>query len=683
MAPTLSRLRRLACVFTVLLGSCSVLAKPLDKEQQWPSERYDYIVVGSGPGGGVLASNLARAGYSTLLVEAGDDESADVTTQVPALSSVGHGNRIFGAAQVWDFYAKHYSNTSQNLRNNHLTWTLPNGSYYIGNGASAPEDATLLGVYYPRGSSLGGSSIVNAMVSLLPSESDWDYVMNVTGDTSWSHDNMQKIFERIEKNIYLPEDTPGHGFSGFFQTNKDDGSYYTRNPRVATVLGAMVKLIGLDPSKVLDYIRSDANLLDPKRDFKQGLWGQPLHATEIWKRYSSRDYVLATVRATRTDGSKKYPLYLQLNSLATRVLFKDEDKDKVTRQGGQKPRAIGVEYLEGKSVYKGDPRYDAAAKGVLKQALAKKEVIVSGGAFNSPQLLQLSGIGARSELENLGIKVISDLPGVGRNLQDNQELPILGSAQENFTPIVNPDDPTCTYGAPGDPCLDLFYQGKGPYSSAPAISNMFTLKTGHSPDGERDICLFSVPFAFRGFWPILNQSRNDPPNTFGMSMVKMHPQNKAGYVKIRSADPTDIPEINFELFKEGAETDIGAMMDAIAFGRRAYTAVPGPLGPITPIEPPCSTIDDNGWCGSNDDKEWIMDQTFGHHPVGTCAIGAKDDDMAVVDSEFRVRGVERLRVVDASVFPRVPGAFPVLPTFIIGQKASDVVLAEANDLDET
>lgn len=142
-------------------------------------ETYDYIVVGSGPGGGVTASNLALAGYSVLLLEAGSDDSDEQSTEIAALSYPGI------SSLQWSFFVKHHSDAEQELRNNHLTWQFPNGTYWVGSGAKAPGGARLLGVYYPRGVTLGGSAIVNAMAVVLPRDNDWDYIANLTGDLSW------------------------------------------------------------------------------------------------------------------------------------------------------------------------------------------------------------------------------------------------------------------------------------------------------------------------------------------------------------------------------------------------------------------------------------------------------------------------------------------------------------------
>jgi choline dehydrogenase len=489
--------------------------------------------------------------------------------------------------------------------------------------------------------------------------------------------DMRRIFQKIEHNNYLPANTTGHGFTGWLQTNVADAAAYAAGTLRLSVFQAALKIIGWNSDAVLDYITGDGNYLSPTRDQTEGLWGLPFHVTPNWKRFSPRDYILETLNVTTANGTQKYPLHLQLESLATKVLF-DE-----CRGNGTKPQAVGVEYLQGKSLFRADPRHKSTATGVKMQAFARKEVIIAGGTFSSPQLLQLSGIGPKALLQKHNISVVSDLPGVGRNLQDNYELPVIGHAQINLGDTVDPNAPACTFGAPGDPCVDLWRKSEGPYARGGSNSNAFLLKTAHAVEGERDMLLFATGnYALRGFQPDTKQNlTGDPPNTFSWSTVKMHPQNGAGVIQIKSADPQDPPDVNLNYFAEGAETDMGSILDTIAFARKAYASTAAPVGPVEPVSPPCPAADilETGYCRDLEvDRRWIEDQAFGHHPTSTNSVGPDSNPLAVLDTRLRVKGVERLRVVDASAFPRCPGAFPAVATYMLSEKATELVLEDAS-----
>ncbi|KAK7178223.1 choline dehydrogenase [Paraphaeosphaeria sporulosa] len=634
------------------------------------NDTYDYVVVGSGPGGGPLASHLARAGFKTLLLEAGDDESTDPNSQVLAWG------RAIGIAEnlSWSFWVRHYDDIELTKQYQHLTWRLPNGDLWVGPGSSAPAGAEMLGVQYPRGATLGGSSIVNAGLTVLPSDSDWEYIKNITSDASWNAQHMRELFVKLEKNQYLPPGTPGHGFDGYLETIAGNGSAFLASPQATEILRSMAAEAGQNATDLPKLLGADANLLSRNRDQITGLSGLPFHANTTWGRYSSRERVLDTLRAVDRKGNKKYALDLRLNSYASKILFDKPKRD-------SPPRAIGLEYLEGKSIYQGDLRYNSSNKATPRRVYAKKEVILSGGSFNTPQLLLLSGVGPAADLNALKIPVVADLPGVGRNMQDHNEIAVIGEAAEGFDFDAAPGFPRsqCTWGAPNDPCYQLFLQGQGPYTEPGLNSDLTFLKTNHSNIGERDIAIFSGPFAFRGLWPATrDQSWHDPPNTWGLHGVHMHGNNRAGYLKLRSADPTVPPEINFRHFSgECAEEDIAAMKEFVAWGRRVFDRVKAPVAPVKITWPPCSgTVTAGGSCSvATNDEDFIRQNTFGHHVTGTCSIGPNSDKDAVLDSKFRVRGVAGLRVVDASAFPRAPGAFPVLATYMLSEKAAETILS--------
>lgn len=466
---------------------------------------------------------------------------------------------------------------------------------------------------------------------------------------------MRKYFIDLEKDHSVPVGTPGHGFSGFLDVSVNDNSLLANQSLAQTVLKSVASHSGQDPNALFSLIHRDLNNNDANRDQQTGIFGFPAHRDPRGRRVSARNPVVDTVNKTKK-------LTLQLTSLVTKVLF-----DTVVK--GQDPNAIGVEYLFGKSMYSADPRYNASNKGVTKRAFARKEVILSGGAFNSPQMLKLSGIGPAAELKKFGIPVLVDLPGVGANLQDNNEFGLIATAAEDFVSTA----PACTYGAPGDPCLAAWeVEGTGPYAQGPLDAIMY--KTANA--SERDVFIWGTPSSYRGYWPANTENAVTPvdgANTWGFAMVKMTPNSNgksAGTVLLKSADPRDVPDINFRFYSDPATaaSELAAIADAVAFGRNVLSSVPAPLGPFTENFP---CVGGSGTCNVEDT---VKTQTWSHHATSTCAIGKNGDKMAVLDANFKVRGVKSLRVVDASALPRTPGAFPVVPTFMISEKASAVIL---------
>lgn len=448
-------------------------------------------------------------------------------------------------------------------------------------------------------------------------------------------DNMRKVFERMEKNNYLTRGAPGHGFDGYFQTQMGTRQQARLGPlagnRVMEVYAQDLCLT----QNMTELLTRDPNEPAADRDQTQSIYGLVSHQYANGTRYSSRDYIQ---EEARRPGSN---LTVSVNSLATRVLFDTAGGCGSSNNNiNNKPRAVGVEYLEGASVYRADFRHSGSSAGTKKTVMARREVIVSGGAFNSPQILMLSGVGPRAHLESFNISVVADVPGVGQSLMDNQEMPIVGSG-----------------------------------SAGTGTAGVAMVKSKHPAHGERDMFLMGGSgFLFRGFWPSENRVGDLPPepsNVYGVSMVKGSSVNDKGWVKLRSADPRDPPEINFNHYAEGSGPDLEAMKDTIAWIRTVYKRIG-----ITTIEPPCPAgADEDGYCGESDEA-WLHKQTFGHHPTSTNRIGADDDPLAVLDSKFRVRGVAGLRVIDASAFARIPGVFPVVSTFMISEKASGEMVEE-------
>jgi choline dehydrogenase len=373
------------------------------------------------------------------------------------------------------------------------------------------------------------------------------------------------------------------------------------------------------------------------------------------RRSGSETYLRDTVNERNANGSQRYPLIISTSSLATRVLFD-------TLTNSTTPRATGVAYLQGAALYRADKRNNGLQVGVPHNVTATREVIVAGGAFNTPQILKLSGLGPRDELESFGIPVVHELPAVGTNLQDNYEA---GIHVEASTPHGSPFQ-NCTSLAPGDPCfLEWEEHGTGAYGlGAAPVSLLY--RSSVSENDDTDLFMFGgAATVFGGFYPGYS-TRYSPPNSSFWSIVKMQYQNRAGTVRLRSADPQDTPLINFNFFAEGREHDLQALREGQDFVLGVYNNTPAPYGPYSVIVPDLSV----------DRDQAIMDEAFSHHAQSSCPIGMNATD-SCVDAQFRVHGVGSLRVVDASVFPRPMGAFPVLPTFLISEKATDLILKDA------
>ena len=191
-------------LLATLLASAVALAVDIPAD----AEEYDYIVVGSGPGGGPLAAYLARAGYTTLLLDAGDDHGDEpVYREIANFNAAGNDERT-----RWDFFVKHSDDPERELKYERMTWRTAEGEFYV--GLDPPEGAEMLGIYYPRSAALGGCAMHNAGVASLPTASEWEHIVEITGDESWGEDNMRDVFARTETNLFVPEGTEGHGFEG-------------------------------------------------------------------------------------------------------------------------------------------------------------------------------------------------------------------------------------------------------------------------------------------------------------------------------------------------------------------------------------------------------------------------------------------------------------------------------------
>jgi choline dehydrogenase len=391
-------------------------------------QQYEYVVVGSGPGGGPLAADLARAGHSVLLLEAGSDYSDDPTYKY-AFNTVAATN---DPRTRWDFFVKHSDDLDRELKYEHLTWRTSNGSYYV--GLDPPEGSKQLGIWYPRAAALGGCAMHNAAVLDMPSDENWNYIADITGDTSWNAANMREIFKEIENyhdpgNGTTANGTAGHGFGGWLDSSQTDSSWPGNATDGTTLLRTVAENTGAGANLSVNDLRAlisrDNNALDPLRDQATGVFGLSSHALPDGRRVSPATYIRKTL-----EEPAAFPLTVRLNSYLTRVIW-----DQMVNF--QPPAVMAIEYAIGPSAYQADPRYDPKRNTTRGFAYVMREVVIAGGAFNSPQILKVSGVGPAEELRKHNITVVADLPGVGANLGDNFESSVLSLAAKPLTSMGN------------------------------------------------------------------------------------------------------------------------------------------------------------------------------------------------------------------------------------------------------
>ncbi|KAI0477196.1 choline dehydrogenase [Xylariaceae sp. FL0804] len=671
-----------------------------------PNKTYEYVVVGSGPGGGPLAAYLAMAGYSTLLIDAGGDYGNLREVDSPALSfSASEKNEV-----AWGFFAHHYTNTTQALRDRKLTWMTPEGDYY--SGVYPPEGSEVLGNYYPRYGGLGGCAEHNALVGVLPSADDWNYIKNITGDAAWGAENMRELWKGIENLQYpVPEEyVKDHGDGGWqdmsiappgidaqdlkvmqmiigaskglnISTDAISTAIQEATAQYQTETGEEIaeKLLPLNmtydiQAALADMLQFDINNDSPTRD-STPFWGRlPLIVdAENNVRSTGRGLIYDVATAKNLDGSKKYPLDIALHTLVTKVNFDTS---------ASKPKATGVDFLVGESLYHADPRSNLTdeTKGTPGSIKASREVIVSGGTFNTPQILKLSGVGAKEELQKFDIPVVVDLPGVGTNMQDRLEIGVAADASTNYTRTL-----ACTYlGTADDPCWDQYTNpnltgaAKGTYATNGLPAGWWGLSS--YAEGVQDLWIGGFPALFQGFYPgfSVNAATASDKTHWSWLVLKAHTKNTAGTVTLKSANPRDTPEINFHNTYEGetkadADADTYGMLEGMKLALSFFEKTVPLEGTIERIWPPNDVQTDEEL------HQWIVDEAWGHHASCSCPIGADDDPMAVLDGQFRVRGTDGLRVVDASAFPKIPGTFPTIPIQVMGQKAVQDILQDAKN----
>ncbi len=517
---------------------------------------YDYVVVGAGSAGSVLAERLTEdPETSVLLLEAGGpDEAQEI--HIPVTFS-----RLFKTPVDWAYYTE-----EEPFLNNRK-------------------------LYWPRGKMLGGSSSLNAMIYIRGNRYDYDHWREL-GNEGWGYADVLPYFKKAENQERGVSDY--HGTGG--PLNVMDRPY---NSPLSDA-----------------FIEAGVELGWPRNDDFNGAQQDGFGRYQVTQRQGRRH---STAVAYLHPSLSRPNLTLSMHSLITHILFEGT-------------RAVGVAYFK---------------DGAEQQVRVNKEVILSGGAVNSPQLLLLSGIGPAADLRKLGIDVIVDLPGVGGNLQDHPFVSVCYASTQAVS-LFNIET--------AENLQEYMDHQAGPFTSNVAETGAF-IKT-HPDLPEPNIQYHFAPVAYvnHGFTPVESHGY-----TIGPTLVS--PQSR-GHISLRSSDPTEYPAIYANYLS--AEADLKALIEGIKIARQLGQA--RAFAPFHDVE----TLP--GARTTNDEElvEYIRNgaETL-YHPVGSCKMG--NDKLAVVDNQARVRGVEGLRVVDASIMPTVTNGNTNAPTIMIAEKIADVL----------
>ena len=624
----------------------------------------EFVVVGSGAGGGPLACRLARAGHTVILLEAGPAE-VPLTSKVPAF----HGIAAEDPDISWEYFVRHYDDPDKQAADS---------KYVDGKG-----------IFYPRAATIGGCTTHNALITVAPHNSDWDAIAELMGDQTWCASSMRAYFQRMEHCHYVAEpgaarprpvlplalwaikrlvragfraagvvdgdESDGHGFKGWLHTNLADAWLVAKDVQLLKViLRTAARAIAEDLDDNVE--RFAEGVFDPNcaglEDDDEGFTLVPL-ATRDGCRNGPREFIEETARLFPDN------LRVVTDALATRVVL---ERDTPTSTA----RATAVEFLHGARLYRADPNCSGAG-GVGRVARATREVIVAAGAFNTPQLLMLSGIGARDGLSAHGIDVVVESPGVGTNLQDRYEVAVIHRFENDFALTRELGFKLPAAGQPKEPAWTDWECAQGPYTTNGVV---LAVVKKSAKEGPADLFIFGVPAEFTGYYPRYSDDAFTKRDRFTWAVLKAHTNNRGGRVTLRSTDPRDTPDVTFRYFEEGtgdAHADLDAVVHGVEFVRRTMNDWTDAVEELVP---------GNDVQDTEALRDFIRRESWGHHASCSAPMGPDGDPNAVLDSRLRVRGVDGLRVVDASIFPRIPGFFIVTAIYMASEKAADMIIAD-------
>ena len=529
-------------------------------------DSYDYIIVGAGSAGCVLANRLTKSGkHRVLLLEAGPPDR-DPWIHIP----LGYG--------------KLFTNT----RYNWCYETEPQPECHGRN------------VIAPRGKTLGGSSSINGLIYIRGQAEDFDHWRQL-GNSGWSYDDVLPYFRKAEDNERGHDQFHGAG-----------GPLRVSNVRDQHPLAAAF----IEAAGQCGYSRND--------DFN----GAQQEGAGFYQNTMRNGVRCSAAAAYLRPARRRANLRVVSQALATRVLFDGR-------------RATGVEYLVGSEKRTGH---------------AEGEVLVAGGAFNSPQLLQLSGLGPADLLRSLGVPVIADLPGVGDGLNDHYFARLILRCTEPIT--VN--DAVRNWRMGAEAVLRYAFTRRGYFAAAAISAGCFVraLPSSATPDVQCSIALYSAQQI---------GSTLDPFSGFVIHACMLRPESR-GHVRIKSADPRHAPAIHPNYL--ATQKDRDTLVAGVKVLRRLAAAPALKRYIAEEIDPGAACADDDALL------DFIRRRgSTVYHPVSTCRMG--QDAKAVVDERLKVHGFERLRVIDASIMPAVVSGNTNAATIMIAEKGADMILQDA------